>query len=311
VASSALIAAAFWSRREVAECLLDRGANTEARETKGKTALIAAAEKGHRVVLECLLDVGADAEARDNNGKTAAEYTDANNMNGLRELVQSAPHSQRVQLRVLRNMLRQEEQEQERHRQSLISLATSSVVDAIYGEDERLKGSLPAAEAIFLSFSVEVDPIFVTDYLVALNSAEYLIECQRASEKLEKCMEKFRQSTSSVLVKSWVARRDLLRMKLVRSCQKVLKYAPEDMDACTRALSKARRLRDDLIRALSSAPEECTFSESAHAAKVGNVRALCKKALKQMSDWRSKHSREKPVLACKAAVRKWVSHLCT
>jgi hypothetical protein len=53
---TALIWAAARGRREVEECLLDRGADIEARDRNGWTALIAAARKGHTEVVECPLD---------------------------------------------------------------------------------------------------------------------------------------------------------------------------------------------------------------------------------------------------------------
>jgi ankyrin repeat protein len=54
------------------ECLLDQGADIEARgEKEGDTAPIWAASKGHMEVVECLVDRGADIEARSVDGFTA------------------------------------------------------------------------------------------------------------------------------------------------------------------------------------------------------------------------------------------------
>jgi ankyrin repeat protein len=70
------VAAAGNGHREVVECLLDRGADIEAyiearRGRGGRTALIAAAREGHGEVVECLLDRGADIEGQGEHGRTA------------------------------------------------------------------------------------------------------------------------------------------------------------------------------------------------------------------------------------------------
>jgi hypothetical protein len=57
--------------RDVAELLLDRGADVGQAKQDGTTALILACEKGHRDVAELLLDRGADVGQADENGMTA------------------------------------------------------------------------------------------------------------------------------------------------------------------------------------------------------------------------------------------------
>ena len=63
--------AAWKGRKSIVECLLNRGANIEAKDKSCYTALIAAARKGHRSTVECLLDHGAKIEAEDKYCYTA------------------------------------------------------------------------------------------------------------------------------------------------------------------------------------------------------------------------------------------------
>ncbi len=60
---------------EVAEILLDRGADVDARDRFGDTPLHAAAEEGNRRLVEVLLAYGADSDARNGDGRTPEELT--------------------------------------------------------------------------------------------------------------------------------------------------------------------------------------------------------------------------------------------
>lgn len=124
--------------------------------------------------MQCLLDGGADLKARDCNGKTALENA-REYRNGVRELLQSTP------LRELRTK-GNEDQERKRHRHRLISLATSLIAETIYGKEDRLTGTLPAAEGLLVKFTSEVDQLLVRGCSVALNSAEHVDACQQANE---------------------------------------------------------------------------------------------------------------------------------
>lgn len=62
--------AAWWGHRDVAEVLVEHGANPNARSDKGVTPLHIAAYKGRKSVVEYLLDHGADPSVRDNFGCT-------------------------------------------------------------------------------------------------------------------------------------------------------------------------------------------------------------------------------------------------
>ena len=65
--------AAFFGHADLANALLDRGANIEARSTNGmkNTPLHAAAAGGHTALVKLLLDRGADANARQQGGFAA------------------------------------------------------------------------------------------------------------------------------------------------------------------------------------------------------------------------------------------------
>lgn len=71
-----LIGAANYNKIEVVKYLLEKGANTEAKDEDkdGKTALIIAADWGHLEMVKMLVENKADINARDNMGKTAIMY---------------------------------------------------------------------------------------------------------------------------------------------------------------------------------------------------------------------------------------------
>jgi len=57
----------------LAALLLDRGAQVNAADNRGRTALMIAAEQGHAPIVAALIAHGADAAARDKQGKTARD----------------------------------------------------------------------------------------------------------------------------------------------------------------------------------------------------------------------------------------------
>ncbi len=59
-----LYLAALHNNISAVKCLLDRGANIEAKNKSGYTAFTVAAWEGHKSIVECLLDYGANIEAR-------------------------------------------------------------------------------------------------------------------------------------------------------------------------------------------------------------------------------------------------------
>lgn len=68
---SAMLLGVMAGNVDAAEALLRRGARIGTADADGKTALMWAAEAGHMAVAELLLKRGADIEARDNYGQTA------------------------------------------------------------------------------------------------------------------------------------------------------------------------------------------------------------------------------------------------
>lgn len=60
--------AALKNQKEVAQVLLDKGAEVNARNTSGETALSLAAREGHPEIARALLAKGADVNAEDNSG---------------------------------------------------------------------------------------------------------------------------------------------------------------------------------------------------------------------------------------------------
>jgi ankyrin repeat protein len=69
--ASALTIAAERGNLASAKILLNRGADVNIRNDHGNTPLMYAAEFGHRPMVEILLKAGADVEAKDNDGESA------------------------------------------------------------------------------------------------------------------------------------------------------------------------------------------------------------------------------------------------
>jgi ankyrin repeat protein len=58
---------------ETIAILLDRRADINLRDNRGRTALMISAQRGHGKVIEALIEAGADRNVTDNEGKTAAD----------------------------------------------------------------------------------------------------------------------------------------------------------------------------------------------------------------------------------------------
>jgi ankyrin repeat protein len=71
---TALLTAAFWGRYEIAEMLIEHGANVNAKAKEGVAPLHEAARMGHVKLARLLLAHGADVNAKDDKGKTPLDW---------------------------------------------------------------------------------------------------------------------------------------------------------------------------------------------------------------------------------------------
>jgi tankyrase len=69
-----LLQAAFWGRLEIAETLIQRGANVNAKAARGVVPLHEAARMGHVELAQLLLNRGAVVNAKDDDGKTPLDW---------------------------------------------------------------------------------------------------------------------------------------------------------------------------------------------------------------------------------------------
>ena len=69
--------AAFVRERDLAEVLLDAGAEVDGRALGGHTALHSAAEHGDEAFARLLLERGADRDALDDSGRRPADFARA------------------------------------------------------------------------------------------------------------------------------------------------------------------------------------------------------------------------------------------
>lgn len=83
---TAIHLAATWNRTDMLSLLIEKGADLEAKDKEGRTALHSAATKGHQDCVKLLLEAGADKDARSKDGRTAIFRAAAN---GYPEIVDS------------------------------------------------------------------------------------------------------------------------------------------------------------------------------------------------------------------------------
>jgi ankyrin repeat protein len=77
---TALLEAAFWGRPRIAEFLIERGANVNAKSDRRRVPLHEAARMNQMEIAQMLLKRGADINAKDNDGETPLDCAKAPEM---------------------------------------------------------------------------------------------------------------------------------------------------------------------------------------------------------------------------------------
>lgn len=85
-----LLSAAGTGCVEVAQLLIERGADVNAKDHDGWTPLIKAAQAGHTEMVQLLLDHGADMRAADNDGRTAWMFAAVGGHNDIADIFKKA-----------------------------------------------------------------------------------------------------------------------------------------------------------------------------------------------------------------------------
>lgn len=84
---SPLVLATYHDQSEIAEILIDSGANINAQDAAGNTALMGVCFKGHPEILEILINKGADIDVQNHNGATALIYAVTFNQQKIVEIL--------------------------------------------------------------------------------------------------------------------------------------------------------------------------------------------------------------------------------
>lgn len=83
---TSLIGASSGGNKEIVELLLKKGADVNAKNKYGETSLMRATYKGYPKVVELLLENGADMDLKDNDGRTAIDFAKEMNDKQIIEL---------------------------------------------------------------------------------------------------------------------------------------------------------------------------------------------------------------------------------
>mgnify|MGYP000480537135 FL=1 len=77
--------AAIRGHKEIAELLIAKGADVNAKNSVGQTPLQFAAGYGHKEIAELLIDNGADVNVKDDDGETPLDFADGETADLLRK----------------------------------------------------------------------------------------------------------------------------------------------------------------------------------------------------------------------------------
>ena len=82
-----LMIASYYGHRAVVKLLLEKGADTDAKDSGGRTPLLWATRQGHEAIITLLLENGADINARDSEGQTPLMWAVGNGLETTVELL--------------------------------------------------------------------------------------------------------------------------------------------------------------------------------------------------------------------------------
>lgn len=82
-----LILATYFGHQKIAEVLLKRGADIDARDTSGNTALMGVSFKGFYEIVKLLIDHGADVSVKNRDGETALSFAETFGQNETAKLL--------------------------------------------------------------------------------------------------------------------------------------------------------------------------------------------------------------------------------
>lgn len=147
---TALLLAAERGCKDVVAMLVQKAADTEARDDGGKTALMLAAERGYTLVVSQLLEARADTESRSQSGKPALTFAawnghkdavtmllDANadlnaqDSDGATPLIKAAEHGEKGAVSVLLDSSADAEVRDKRGKTALALAASRGYVDTV------------------------------------------------------------------------------------------------------------------------------------------------------------------------------------